>query len=259
LLKKVFTLSYISPGQETALLRTAAATPLNTPAKRKGPGWKKIVAYTLAGVTISVLLLITFLLWVIGSSMGPAHPERDGRAYLQERKYPNELIERVVAGEPLDAATIEQLAGEDNIDVRFLIAQNPALPAHLLDRLTKDASDFVRGGAAWNPHLTREQIQALSADESETTQGYLARNPHVPEADLIRLHEKYEVPLLWFALNPKCPAVLKQKMIDTQDVEALEWLESQAEASANEDGTGSPPTPDVPTEAKPAATTPSGA
>ena len=213
----------------------------------------KIVAYVLAGVTICVLLLIAFVLWVVGSSMGPAHPERDGRAYLQERRYANELIERVIAREALDAATFEKLAGEDSIDVKFLIAQNPALPAPLLDQLTKDASDFVRGGAAQNPRLTPAQIQALSADESVTTQSYLAGNPHVPESDLIRLHEQYEVPLLWFAMNPKCPVVLKQKMIDTQDEEALGWLRRNAEELASEGDKGSTPAPFEPEESKPAA------
>jgi hypothetical protein len=198
---------------------------------KTGLGWKKIVGYTFAAVAVCTLVLVAVLMWAIGSSIGPAHPERDARIHLQERKYSNELIERVIARAPIDAATFERLAGEDSIDVKFLIAQNPALPSNLLDQLAKDPSDFVRGGAAQSPHLTRAQIQALSADESVTTQSYLAGNPHVPEADLIRLHEKHEVPLMWFAMNPKCPQVLKQKMIDTQDEEALSWLERASEDS----------------------------
>jgi hypothetical protein len=211
-------------------LKPATSPQTSTPPPTRR-NWKRIVAYTLAAVVALAVLCAGLLLWVIGSSMGPAFPERDGRAYLEKHNYPAELIERVVALGAIDAASFEKLVGEDSVDVKFLIAQNPTLPAPLLDRLTRDASDFVRGGAALNPHLTAAQIQALSTDGSHTTESYLARNPNVPQADLIRLHEVHGIELMWFAMNPQIPPVLQQKIIASKDEDALYWLKETQESA----------------------------
>lgn len=225
-------------------------------------GWKKIVAFVLAGVTVLVLGLLGLLMWMVTPFIGPADPEGQSRAYLAKRHCSAEVIEQVIALEPLAPALFDRLAAEDSESVKFLIAQNPFLSATWLARLAQDPSDFVRGGAAQSPNLTPAQIQALMADASHTTQAYLARNPYVPEADLIRLHEQYSIELVWFAMNPRCPQVLRQKMIDTQDEEALYWLDNQdSEDEDAEDGEESDEDSEdgAPSEApgtQPAASTP---
>lgn len=175
-------------------------------------------------------LLAFTSLFVVACLNSPAFPERDGRQYLEKKKYDAQTVDTVVNLGKLDRATFEKLSKESDINVRYLLGTNANLPSDLLDKLTKDSSDFVRGGAASNPNLTKAQIEALKNDSSVTTQGYLASNPAVPEKDLIELHEKHDVGLLYFAMNPKCPEVLKKKIVKENDELTMYWLkETQKE------------------------------
>lgn len=189
------------------------------------------IFFTVVGV--GAVGLVALLMYAVSASIGPAHPERDGTTYLQQQAYPQQVIDSVIQLKQLDAATFNKLAGEDSTNVRFLLAQNPFISAELLQTLSQDESDFVRGGAALNPHLTQEQIRRLSNDPSHTTQIYVARNPHVPEADLLRLHEVHGIELVWFAMNPACPKVLKDKMKAQNDEEALYWLDTSSQSPAS--------------------------
>lgn len=232
--------------------------------------WKKI-AIAAALLVLGAAALLVWLVINASAFIGPAYPEKDGRAYLERKAYAPPVIEQVIALQALDATTFSQLAKEDSTDVRFLVAQNPFLPAALLQQLAQDSSDFVRGGAALNPHLTPLQIQQLSADPSPTTQIYVARNPYIPEADLLRLHEVHGIELVWFAMNPNCPQVLKDKMRTLNDEDALYWLnvteteqqegdeasDEEGEEASDEEGEnpvgGNPAT----TESKPQTSAPS--
>ena len=173
---------------------------------------------------IAFLFLALPLLLSCGFQMGPAHPERDGTAFLKKRGYTDEVIGCVTTIQKVDADMFARLVKEESRDVKFLVAQNPHLPPELLRVLISDADDFVRGGAALNPNLSAEQIQELSNDPSHTTRLYIARNPHVPEEVLIELHEQRGMELVWFAMNPKCPERLKSKMQKLNDEDALYWL-----------------------------------
>ena len=101
-----------------------------------------------------------------------------------------------------------------------------AVGAQLLAELVKDRDDFVRGGAALSPDLTAEQIERLLNDPSPTTRLYVARNPQIPDDVLIRLHEEQGIELVWFAMNPKCPEPLKEKMRASSDINVLFQLEA---------------------------------
>lgn len=156
---------------------------------------------------------------------GPAYPNKNGAKYLQEKGYSKTIIEAVISISNLDVLEFERLAKEASTDVRFLIAQNPYISKNILIRMASDESDFVRGGAALNSNLSAELIEKLSSDPSHTTRLYVARNPHIPEHYLLDLYVNGKMELQWFAMNPKCPEILKQKMIDQNDEGALHWLE----------------------------------
>lgn len=156
---------------------------------------------------------------------GPAHPERDGRTYLENHGYPTPFIDRVVNGEKLDHAEVINLSKCRSVDVRFLVARNPNLTHDEIDVFVRDRNDFARSGAAWNTNLSSSQIDILTDDPSHTVYCGLARNEALSENALLRIHKKRNPGILWFAMNPNCPDSIRQEILNSHDDLAKRWLD----------------------------------
>ena len=63
-------------------------------------------------------------------------------------------------------------------------------------------------------------------DRSTLVHGYLAQNPSVPEYLLISLHADKVRNLTHFARNPKCPNVIKDEIINSNNDLAKKLLQT---------------------------------
>jgi len=157
--------------------------------------------------------------------IGPAYPERDGRAALMQQGYPAAGIEAVVKGERLEPGEVEALRRHRSRDVRFLVARNRHLTSAELGLYLRDPDDFVRSGAAANPGLTAPQVATLANDASHTVRMQLAGNAALSEAQLLSLHAGNSPGLLGFAFNPNCPDSLREEIRRSDDDLAKRWVQ----------------------------------
>lgn len=176
-------------------------------------------------IIITILLAMTGALLAGCDIAGPAHPERDGRTYLENHGHPTPFVDRVVNGDKLDHGEVIDLSKCSSADVRFLVARNPNLTRDEIDIFIRDKNDFARSGAAWNTNLSPSQIDILTEDPSHTVYCGLARNEALSEDALLRLHKKRNPGILWFAMNPNCPDSIRQEIVSSQDDLAKRWLD----------------------------------
>lgn len=128
-------------------------------------------------------------------------------------------------GEKLDPAQVRELSRSGSADVRFMVARNPHLAPEEIDLFISDGNDFARSGAACNPGLTPAQIDQLTRDSSHTVYCQLAGNTALSEEALLRIHRQRNPGLVWFAMNPNCPASIRKEIEGSQDDLARRWLE----------------------------------
>lgn len=155
---------------------------------------------------------------------GPAYPERDGREYLENRGYSNDLISRLINGGRLVSSEVWDLQVSRSSDVRFLVARNPSLTQPQIDVSISSKDDFTRSGAANNTNLSARQIESLTEDRSHTVYSALAGNTALNKEELILLREKRNPGGLWFAMNPNCPESIRDSIVTSNDSLAKEWL-----------------------------------
>ena len=178
-------------------------------------------------------LILTLLLPGCAFQIGPAYPEKDGRAALEKAGVPAAEVDAVVTGGPLAATQVVAFGASGSIDVRFLVARNPHLAPAQIDPFVKDRNDFVRSGAACNPNLTSNQVDALAGDTSHTVIAQLAGNPSLTDAQLLDLHKIRKPGLIWFALNPNCPDAIRTEILHSTDTMAQQWLTTVDEWKKN--------------------------
>lgn len=166
----------------------------------------------MTGFTFSVLTATLAALTFGCLQIGPAYPQRDGKAFLERHGYPAAVTEAVLTRGPLTPAQVAEFSQSKSADVRFLVASNPNLRPSDLEPFVHDRDDYARSGAAFNPNLSAEQVDKLFHDPSHTVYCGLARNPFVPADTLVRLHNERKPGLEWFALNPRCPEVIKAEI-----------------------------------------------
>jgi hypothetical protein len=171
-----------------------------------------------------LLLTLPALLLSACLQIGPAHPEQDGRAYLEKKGIPAEVIDAVVSGAPLDAARVKEFSASSSVDVRHLVARNRHLTPEQIDVFIADANDFARAGAALNPSLSTNQVEKLTQDVSHTVYCQLAGNESLTDAQMLRIHNLRNPGLLWFAMNPNCPPSLRTAIGTSGDALTKQWL-----------------------------------
>ena len=155
---------------------------------------------------------------------GPAYPEKNGRAYLENRGYSDDLISRLINGEKLEASEVRDLQASRSSDVRFLVARNASLTHEKIAVSIDNKDDFTRSGAANNTNLSPTQIGLLTDDESHTVYSALAGNTALTEEELLRIRKKRNLGGLWFAMNPNCPESIRKSIIASDDSLAKKWL-----------------------------------
>ena len=162
---------------------------------------------------------------------GPAYPKRDGKLFLEKQGYPHTTVIAVINCEKLDHNQVVEFSKSKSSNVRFLVASNTNLQPDEIDLFIDDADDFARSGTAYNTSLTAAQMEKLFNDPSHTVYCSLARNAAVPSEMLLRLHKERNPGLLWFAMNPNCPDVLK----DETRVRQVSWHELSAKGGMAKD------------------------
>ena len=155
---------------------------------------------------------------------GPAYPEKNGRAYLEKQGYPEELISRLIEGKALEPHEVLDFQSSKSTDVRFLVARNPHLTHEQIANSISDKDDFARSGAATNTKLSASQIAFLTNDPSHTVYSKLAGNPALSDEQILRLRDSRELNNLWFAMNPNCPASIRESILASDDSQAKHWL-----------------------------------
>jgi hypothetical protein len=180
---------------------------------------KKLKSEIIAAISTAMSLLL-----VSCDIAGPAYPEKNGREYLENQGYVDDLISRLIDGLKLEPAEVEDLQASRSSDVRFLVARNPSLTHLQIDVSISSKDDFTRSGAANNTNLSARQIERLTEDPSHTVYSALAGNTALSEEELIRLREKRNLGGLWFAMNPNCPESIRQSILASGDTLAKDWL-----------------------------------
>lgn len=171
------------------------------------------------------MAMIATSLFVGCNIAGPAHPERDGRKYLETHGFLRSFVDHVMSGEKLNHSEVLELSKCPSTDVRYLVASNPNLTSDEIDIFIRDKNDFVRSGAACNTSLSSTQIDVLTEDSSHTVYCQLAGNTSLSEEALLSVHKKRNPGILWFAVNPNCPDAIRQEIVNSHDDLAKHWLQ----------------------------------
>ncbi|MFA5189617.1 MAG: hypothetical protein WC740_02765 [Verrucomicrobiia bacterium] len=169
-------------------------------------------------------LLLPLIVATVGCNR-PAFPERDGRAFLEGRGYPAEVVDAVVLRQPLQHNQIVRFSKCRSPDVRFLVGSNPTLKPEEIELFIDDSNDYARSGTARNTSLTTAQMEKLFDDSSHTVYATLAGNSAVPTSMLMRLHKERNPGLLWFAMNLNCPPEIVEEINKSSDSLAKQWLQ----------------------------------
>ena len=114
-----------------------------------------------------------------------------------------------------------RLAGDKDIDVRRLVAENPNTPVAILGRLKNTA---VRDGVAANPNTPIALLERLAGDKNIYIRLLVAENPNTPMqrriAILVRLAgDKDEDVRRRVAKNPNTPISILERLANDKDSE----------------------------------------
>ena len=87
---------------------------------------------------------------------------------------------------------LQQLAQDENQDVRWEVAKNPNTSEEVLQQLARDEIVQVRAGVGFNSNTPVALLQQLASEESFHTRLTVANNPNTPEAILQQLAQDKE-------------------------------------------------------------------
>lgn len=170
-------------------------------------------------------VLVLVLLCLVGClTIGPAYPKKDAKKVLTDEGYALSLIERVLNLKTIPEKSFDLLKKHKDVNVRFLLAQNPTITAVERDFFIDDENAFVRSGLARNESLNQKQIKRLYDDESYLVYRGLAENSMVSKSVLLKLRREKNVSLNAFAMNKKCPLELQEEILNSDDDSAKYWL-----------------------------------
>ena len=101
-----------------------------------------------------------------------------------------EIRDYIKAGDPkLEPAQLWRLYLQDSPRVRLRLAENPACPQDLLEKLVEDANGEVRAAVARNPNCGESLVARLVEDEDINVRLELAHEINLPLHLLERLKE----------------------------------------------------------------------
>ena len=113
---------------------------------------------------------------------------------------------------------IEELAEDEDDDVRWEVAKHPRTPAEALRKLAEDGGMWVRSAVSRNPSTPVEVLMKLADDGDWEMRQEVARNPSIPVDILRKLaeDENWEV-RREVARNPRTPAEVFMKLAEDGD------------------------------------------
>ena len=113
---------------------------------------------------------------------------------------------------------LEELAEDEDDDVRWEVAKHPRTPAEALRKLAEDGGMWVRSAVSRNPSTPVEVLMKLADDGDWEMRQEVARNPSIPVDILRKLaeDENWEV-RREVARNPRTPAEVFMKLAEDGD------------------------------------------
>ena len=110
---------------------------------------------------------------------------------------------------------IEELAEDEDKDVRKEVAYNPNTPVEVLRKLADDENEHVRWGAIRNPNTPVELLRKLAEDKDERLRYEVARNPRTPVDILSKLADDEDRNVReGVAKNPNTPTNILRKLAE---------------------------------------------
>ena len=112
---------------------------------------------------------------------------------------------------------IEELAEDEDADVRYGVAQNSHTPAEVLRKLAEEENPFVRKQVAWNCAIPIDVLEKLADDEDEGVRCAVAQNFKTPSGILRKLAEDEGGNVRrWVASNPNTPSDVLEKLAEDE-------------------------------------------
>ena len=161
---------------------------------------------------------------VVGCNEPPLYQTR-ARAFLEEQKIDEDVIERLVEIGPLTEEEAQKLYHSSHIAVLHLLGSNPSITESLIETLAQHPSVDVRTGVASNPSTPVQLLLSFRTPGRYTTvNDYVARNPGIPEEILWEMHANGEASYASLALNPSCPLELMERIAEEGNETDRAWL-----------------------------------
>ena len=114
---------------------------------------------------------------------------------------------------------LEELAEDEDADVRYGVAGNPNTPAEVLMKLAEDEDKWVRQEVAYNRSTPVEILRKLAEDEEENVRQEVAENPGIPSEAIRKLAEdEYWSVRCGVAENPKTPTEALRKLAEDENM-----------------------------------------
>lgn len=169
---------------------------------------------------IAMLALLFCGFGCFGPPMVRYHAEKR----LHEEDVNEELIRKISRCEDIGRENFLIYSQHKDENVRSMIAFNRYIPSDILLSLAGDHSDLVIQCVIQNPTLSEEILAELLNNPAALKR--LASSPQVPQEIIMKVYKQHkEVPLYEFAMNPRCPDVIKADIRKSDDFEAKRVLE----------------------------------
>lgn len=181
---------------------------------------------------LNIIFIFIFLaLFNFSCFWGPPLPEREAKDILHSENVNDTVIQKLIQREHLQDNEYTIFSQHKNENVRFLIATNPHTPKDILSQLENDSSNLVLQGITRNPQISDQTLQNLLKHQSLLR--YLVGNPRLSDTEILEIYRQHkEIPLYYFAINPRCPNEIKKVILKSNDHLAKQWLEINSQKNS---------------------------
>jgi hypothetical protein len=156
---------------------------------------------------------------------GPAHRSEEVQKCLIVEESEKPQKELLVNFDKCETDFLRKYSRTKSASVRILVSQNPGVDEQILDELSKDADEDVRGGVAISQYTPHRLLVELLRDRSEHVRFCLARNGKLTHDEIRELLFSFErPPLLEFAENPNLPDDIRKYILSSTDMSAKDSL-----------------------------------
>lgn len=122
------------------------------------------------------------------------------------------LRKRVITDFPIPTATLLQVALDENVNIRHLLAENETTPGEVLHLLAEDGEPYIVATIARNPATPGAVLTQLAESERKIALDDIAANPSTPPATLISLAR--QAPRLSMQCNLACNSACPPELLE---------------------------------------------